>query len=79
MTSFFLYRYKQCYEEAMNGFVEVYTREKGVYRDDRIHGSLLVLNELLRCSNTDWERTYHTLNANICLQPLQQVFQFLID
>ena len=57
----------------MNGFVEVYTREKGVNRDDRIHGSLLVLNELLRCSNTEWERTYLTLNANIYTQPQQQV------
>jgi hypothetical protein len=24
-------------------------------REDRIHGSLLVLSELMRCSNADWE------------------------
>ncbi|KAL1122375.1 hypothetical protein AAG570_003780 [Ranatra chinensis] len=64
--------YKQCYEEAMSGFDEVFTKEKGVYRDDRIHGSLLVLNELFRCSNTEWERTYQTLNSNIYTPPQQQ-------
>lgn len=30
-------------------------RERGAAREDRIHGSLLVLSELLRCSNADWE------------------------
>lgn len=41
--------YKQCYDEVLHGFEEG-AREKGVNRDDRVHGSLLVLNELLRCS-----------------------------
>lgn len=50
--------YCLCFEEAMSGFDEVFTREKGVNREDRIHGSLLVLNELLRVSNANWERTY---------------------
>ncbi|PSN34470.1 Serine/threonine-protein kinase mTOR [Blattella germanica] len=33
--------YKQCYDEATNGFDEIFTREKGVNREDRVHGSLL--------------------------------------
>lgn len=53
--------YKQCYDEIVAGFQETPGRERGFIRDDRIHGSLLVLNELLRCSNIKWERTYETL------------------
>uniref|UniRef100_A0A224XHF0 Serine/threonine-protein kinase TOR n=1 Tax=Panstrongylus lignarius TaxID=156445 RepID=A0A224XHF0_9HEMI len=64
--------YKQCYEEAKSGFEEIYSRERGVNRDDRIHGSLLVLNELLRCSNTEWEHKFHSINVNIYTPPLQQ-------
>jgi len=30
-------------------------------REDRIHGSLLVLSELMRCSNADWESTNREL------------------
>lgn len=30
-------------------------------KDDKIHGALLVLNELLRCSNATWERKYTSL------------------
>jgi FKBP12-rapamycin complex-associated protein len=41
--------FKTCFEEVIKGFDdrEKTTRE----RDDKIHGSLLILNELLRCSN----------------------------
>ena len=31
-------------------------RDKGLTKDDRAHGSLLVLQELLRCSNAEGER-----------------------
>jgi FKBP12-rapamycin complex-associated protein len=65
-------RYKQCYDESTNGFDEVYTREKGVNRDDRVHGSLLVLNELLRCSNAEWERSYEELMDRVQYQQGQQ-------
>ena len=34
-------------------------------RDDRIHGSLLVLAELLRCSNGVWERANSHIEENI--------------
>ncbi|CAG5108662.1 Similar to Mtor: Serine/threonine-protein kinase mTOR (Rattus norvegicus), partial [Cotesia congregata] len=53
--------YKQCYDEVVAGFEEVYSKERGYNRDDRIHGSLLVLNELFRCSNIQWERDYESL------------------
>jgi FKBP12-rapamycin complex-associated protein len=53
--------YKQCYDEIVAGFEDLYSREKGFNKDDRIHGSLLVLNELLRCSNLQWERLYEDL------------------
>lgn len=36
-------------------------KEKGVTKDDRVHGALIVLNEILRCSNAVWERKYTSL------------------
>ncbi|XP_065216693.1 serine/threonine-protein kinase mTOR isoform X2 [Planococcus citri] len=53
--------YKNCYEEACMGLDEMLIREKGINRDDYIHGSLLVLNELFRVSNVHWERYYEEL------------------
>ena len=48
--------YNNCYTQAMVGLEEgVMGKEKGPGREDRIHGSLLVLSELLRCSNAEWE------------------------
>lgn len=57
--------YKQCFDESMKCFNEE-IREKGVTREDRAHGALIVLNELLRCSNATWERKYNILKS---LQP----------
>ncbi|XP_071805479.1 serine/threonine-protein kinase mTOR-like isoform X2 [Asterias amurensis] len=48
--------YKQTYEEAEKGFEEVTSREKGLNRDDRVHGSLLIVNELIRNSSMEGER-----------------------
>ncbi|XP_027228160.1 serine/threonine-protein kinase mTOR isoform X1 [Penaeus vannamei] len=49
--------YKQCLTEVWAGFDDqANNKDRSLTRDDRIHGSLLVLNELLRCSNTEWER-----------------------
>lgn len=45
----------------MNGLDDSSNKEKGAARDDKIHGSLLVLNELLRVSNTNWERQNDSL------------------
>ncbi|KAK7869671.1 hypothetical protein R5R35_010033 [Gryllus longicercus] len=60
--------YKQSYDEAISGLEEIVTREKGTSRDDRVHGSLLVLNELLRCSNAEWEREYEDLMTRLQVQ-----------
>lgn len=53
--------YQQCFDQAMLGFGEVPLREKGVTKEDRVHGALIVLDELLRCSNITWERRYAAL------------------
>ncbi|XP_043210340.1 serine/threonine-protein kinase mTOR-like isoform X1 [Amphibalanus amphitrite] len=53
--------YQQCYDELELGFTDESLR--GLTREDRIHGSLLVLNELLRCSNVDWETEQQQLEA----------------
>jgi len=45
----------------MNGIDDSINKEKGIVRDDKIHGSLLVLNELLRVSNVNWERRNDSL------------------
>ena len=46
-------------------FEEHVGREKKISRDDWAHGSLLIVNELLRCSNVEGEVssiTQHILN-----------------
>lgn len=51
--------YKHCYEEALKGFDDNFYAQVGkdkMNRDDIVHGSLLVLNELLRCSNSEGEK-----------------------
>lgn len=58
--------YKLCFDEAMVCFAEVPLKEKGVTKDDRTHSALIILNELLRCSNAHWERKYNSLRF---LQP----------
>lgn len=45
----------------MNGLDDSMNKEKGIVREDKIHGSLLVLNELLRVSNINWERKNDSL------------------
>ncbi|XP_037075376.1 serine/threonine-protein kinase mTOR-like [Pollicipes pollicipes] len=59
--------YQQCFGELEHGFVDENLR--GLTRDDRVHGSLLVLNELLRCSNVDWEVEQQELEAVALHQP----------
>ncbi|KAG8434781.1 hypothetical protein GDO86_012940 [Hymenochirus boettgeri] len=48
--------YRQTYEEAERGFDETLSKEKGMNRDDRIHGALLIINELVRISSMEGER-----------------------
>jgi serine/threonine-protein kinase mTOR len=53
--------YRKCFQEAMTCFGDVPLKEKGVSKDDRVHGALIVLNEILRCSNANWEKKYENL------------------
>ncbi|CDQ74049.1 unnamed protein product [Oncorhynchus mykiss] len=48
--------YKQTFDEAEKGFDETLSKEKGMNRDDRVHGALLILNELVRISSMEGER-----------------------
>ncbi|XP_072012517.1 serine/threonine-protein kinase mTOR isoform X7 [Engystomops pustulosus] len=48
--------YKQTYVEAEKGFDETLFKEKGMNRDDRLHGALLIINELVRISSMEGER-----------------------
>lgn len=51
----FMYVFQQCFDEAEKNFDEMTAREKKMGRDDWAHGSLLIINELLRCSNIEGE------------------------
>lgn len=53
--------YIQCYEEAVTSFSDHLCRDRTISRDEHVHGALLILNELLRCSNSVWEKKYTTL------------------
>lgn len=60
------FRYKQCYGESVKLFSVELSDKK---RDERIHGGMLVLNELVRCSNAAWERKYNQLLENTDTKP----------
>ncbi|XP_038222262.1 serine/threonine-protein kinase mTOR [Zerene cesonia] len=60
--------YMQCYEEAMLCFEDIPIKEKGITKEDRVHGGLLILNELLRCANAIWEKKYTHLMRSIDTQ-----------
>ncbi|KAH8375520.1 target of rapamycin [Drosophila serrata] len=69
--------YKICYDEANGSFsadLAVGKEQKGVTRDDRIHGGLIVFNELFRSANATWERRYTALKT---LFPKTQHNKFL--
>lgn len=48
---------QQIYEEAKRGFEDTNTKEKGVVltKDDKAHGSLLIMNELIRSASIEGE------------------------
>lgn len=50
-----MFMFQQCYDEAVKLYDEIQGREKKLSRDDWAHGSLLIMNELLRCSNIEGE------------------------
>ncbi|CAG9773619.1 unnamed protein product [Ceutorhynchus assimilis] len=65
--------YKQCYD--MSG--KLLSVDKGErIRDERAHGSLLILNELLRCSNVAWERKYMVLQESTNPKPISSEDDF---
>ena len=49
---------QQCFQEIEEPYDESVGRDKKMSRDDWAHGSLLIINELLRCSNLEVEVRY---------------------
>lgn len=64
--------YKECFHEVVQCFNDNDLKGRASNRDAAIHGSLLVLNELLRCSNAQWERNYEALMERLN-SPTQQI------
>ncbi|KAL4707892.1 hypothetical protein ACJJTC_010327 [Scirpophaga incertulas] len=60
--------YMQSYEEAMVCFEDIPVKEKGITKEERVHGGLLILNELLRCANATWEKKYTHLMHSLDTQ-----------
>lgn len=58
--------YKQCYDKS-GSFLSVDRGER--VRDEKVHGSLLILNELLHCANASWERKYIALQESTDPKP----------
>ena len=58
---FFHHRYRSCLDEILNSI-----EEPKDPRDEKIHGALLILNELLCCANNEWERIDRELQPLTC-------------
>lgn len=61
----------------MKLYDELQGREKKLSRDDWAHGSLLIMNELLRCSNIEGEvigKGFKSLHRSACQLDLMKVF-----
>ena len=61
--------YKTCYDTTVEGLNSIDVTDTSgrtmQQKEDRVHGSLLVLAELLRCSHAEWERVNRELEDNI--------------
>ncbi len=64
--------YNLCYQEALQGLKQYEggggtqaQGDKRVTREDRVHGAIMVMLELMRCSNSEWERTNQEIEENI--------------
>lgn len=57
--------YRQCYDTAVSSLAEIESVATVRPREDKIHGALLVMAELLRCANADWERINRELEELI--------------
>lgn len=71
--------YSQCYREAVNCLEDQPVKEKGVTREDRIHGGMLIFNELLRCSHAAWERKYVNLMQTLDTQQEMSLAEDIIS
>jgi hypothetical protein len=60
--------YKQCYDTAVSSLAEIDYAGGVRPREDRMHGALLVMAELLRCANANWERINRELEELIPAQ-----------
>jgi len=67
--------YNQIYDEAKRGFEDTNTKEKGVVltKDDKAHGSMLIMNELIRSASIEGERAKQELEEIYCDQTQSQV------
>lgn len=61
--------YTKCYEEVKIGFEDVSNKGRSGVGEERIHGSLLVINELMRCGHTEWEKQYEGLKNRLKFKP----------
>lgn len=66
--------FQQCFDEIDKQYDETYSREKKLSRDDWAHGSLLIVNELLRCSNVEGEVRY----VSVCMSLINFVVHVLL-
>ena len=71
LFSIFQSWYKQCYDTAVSSLAEIDCVVSGSGsgggrpREDKMHGALLVMAELLRCANANWERMNRELEELI--------------
>ena len=55
ITYLFFFFLQQCFDKAEEVIDDSQLKEKKMSRDEWTHGSLLIINELLRCSNVEGE------------------------
>ena len=71
------------YDDAKRGFEDsANTKEKGVVltKDDKVHGSLLVIQELIRNSSSEGEVNFYSLDFDpTCQFPCRIVFREVIE
>ena len=53
--SFGVWLLQQCFDKAEDHVDDAQLKERKMTRDEWVHGSLLIINELLRCSNVEGE------------------------
>ena len=52
---FWLWLLQQCFDKAEDHVDDAQLKERKMTKDEWVHGSLLIINELLRCSNVEGE------------------------